>query len=70
MAYDEVWENVYIPDEEIRLEFTKIVREVKRDDTVRRVRESDRLIYDTIHGNAEAVAVQLEKIHGEEAPLH
>lgn len=43
---------------------------MKRDDTIKRIQESDRLIYDTIHGNEEAVAAQIEKIHGEEAPLH
>ena len=39
---------------------------MKRDQTIRRVRESDQLIYDTVHQNAEAVAVQIEKIHAEE----
>lgn len=70
LAYDEPQGNAYIPNEEIRLEFAKIIREVKRDDTIKRIQESDRLIYDTIHGNEEAVAAQIEKIHGEEAPLH
>lgn len=36
---------------------------------MRRVRESDQLIYDTVHGNAEAVAAQIEKIHQEEKAL-
>lgn len=70
LAYDKKTEKAHIPNEEIRMEFAKIVRDVKRDDTIRRVRESDRLIEDTIHGNAEAVAAQIEKIHAEEAPLH
>lgn len=70
LAYEESTERVRIPNEEIRMEFAKLVREVKRDDTIRRVRESDRLIEDTIHGNTEAVAAQIEKIHAEEAPLH
>ena len=52
------------------MEFTRIVREVRRDDTIRRVRESEQLIYDTVHGNEDAVAEQIEKIHSEEAPLH
>ena len=59
-----------IPNEEIRLEFAKSVRRVKRDETIRRVRESDQLIADTVQGNAQAVAAQIEKIHAEEtAPL-
>ena len=43
------------------MKFSRIVREVRRDDTLRRVRESEQLIYDTVHGNAEAVAEQIEK---------
>lgn len=70
LAYDEEAEKVYIPNEEIRMEFAGIVREVKRDDTIKRVRESEQLIADTIQGDAEAVAAQIEKIHAEESPLH
>lgn len=70
LAYDESTEMAHIPNEEIRMEFVKIVRDVKKDDTLRRVRESEQLIVDTIHGNTEAVAAQIEKIHGEEAALH
>ncbi len=70
LAYDETTEKARIPNEEIRMEFVKIVREVKRDDTIRRVRESEQLIIDTVHENAEAVAAQIEKIHGEESVLH
>lgn len=70
LAYDEVTEKAHIPNEEIRMEFVKIVRDVKRDDTLIRVRESEQLIIDTIHGNAQAVAAQIEKIHAEEAVLH
>ena len=70
LAYREETGTARIPNEEIRLEFARTVREVKRDETIRRVRESDRLIADTIQGNAEAVAAQIEKIHREEtAPL-
>lgn len=66
LAYNEESETVHIPNEEIRREFAKTVREVKRDETLKRVRESDQLIYDTVHQNAEAVATQIEKIHAEE----
>ena len=50
-------------------EFARTIREVKRDETIRRVRESDQLIYDTVHGNADAVAAQIEKIHAEETAV-
>ena len=66
LAYDEETRTVHIPNEELRREFARSIREVKRDETIRRVRESDQLIYDTVHGNADAVANQIEKIHAEE----
>lgn len=69
LAYDEENELVYIPNEEIKREFSKTIRVVKRADTIRRVRESDQIIYDTVHGNADAVAAQIEKIHAEETAL-
>ncbi len=62
---------VYIPNEEIRLEFQKAVRDVDHEATLQRLHESDRLFLDTIRMNEEAVAAQIEKIHREEtAPLH
>lgn len=67
LAWREETGMVRIPNEEIRLEFARSIREVKRDETIRRVRESDQLILDTVQGNAEAVAARIEKIHGEEA---
>lgn len=63
LAYDEHTGKVHIPDEEIRLEFSRAIREDKRPDTMKRVRESDKLIMDTIHMNADAVAAQIEKVH-------
>ena len=71
LAYDEERQTVSIPNEEIRLEFTKAVRKVKNSDTMQRVCESDQLIYDTVHQNADAVAAAIERIHREEtSPLH
>ncbi len=70
LAYDEETQKVHIPNEEIRLEFAKTIRQVKRDDTIRRIRESDRLIENTVNRKEEAVAEQIEKIHEEEAPLY
>lgn len=69
LAYDEETGKVHIPNEEVRLEFAKAIREVKRDDTIRRIQESERLIYDTVHKNADAVASQIQKIHAEEAAI-
>lgn len=69
LAYDEETQKVRIPNEEIRREFAKTIREVKRDETIRRVRECDQLIYDTVHMNSDAVASQIEKIHAEETAV-
>lgn len=69
LAYDEESKQVHIPNEEIRLEFARAIREVKRDDTIRRIRESKQLIFDTVHKNAEAVAAQIQKIHAEETAI-
>lgn len=70
LAYNEITQKAHIPNEEIRQEFARAIRQVKRDDTIRRVRESEQLIEDTVHGNEEAVARQIEKIHEEESPLY
>ena len=71
LAYDESTGKVHIPNEEIRMEFSKAVREVSHTETMNRVAESDKLLYDTIHMDEEAVAAQIEKIHSEETvPLH
>lgn len=69
LAYDEQLHTVRIPNEEIRREFAKSIRDVKRSDTIQRVKESDQIIYDTVHGNAHAVAAQIEKIHAEETAV-
>lgn len=70
LSYDREAGIARIPNEEIRLEFARTVRQVNREETIRRVRESDQLILDTIQGNEVAVAAQIEKIHREEtAPL-
>ncbi len=71
LAYNSEDKTVHIPNEEIKLEFQKSIREVKHKETLRRLEESDKLFVDTIEGNEEAVAAQIEKVHREEtAPLH
>lgn len=71
LAYDEERKTVYIPNEEIRMEFSRTIREMNHAETRKRLQESDQLFYDTLHRNEEAVAAQIEKVHAEEsAPLH
>ena len=71
LAYDSVNKTVRIPNEEIKLEFQKAVREVRHTATIERLRASEQLFLDTIEGNETAVAEQIEKIHMEEtSPIH
>ena len=65
LSYDEITGNVHIPNEEIRREFSRVIHEDKRPETMKRVAESDKLIMDTIHRDSEAVAAQIEKVHRE-----
>ncbi len=70
LAYEKTTRHVRIPNEEIRLAFARTIRDVKRKETICRLRESDQLIDDVIHGKEDAVAAQIEKIHAEESSLY
>ena len=71
LAYDSEKGVVRIPNEEIRREFQKSVRKVEHKATSKRLEESDQLFLDTLQGNEEEVAAQIEKIHSEEtSPIH
>ena len=65
LSYDESTGKVHIPNEEIRLEFSRTIREDHRADTIKRIWESDQLIMDTIHMDSDKVAAQIEKVHME-----
>ena len=47
------------------MEFARTIKEDTNVETMKRVQESDKLIMDTIHGNEEAVAKQIKKVHEE-----
>ena len=71
LAYDAIHKTVRIPNEEIKLEFAKAVKEVKHTETLKRLQESEQLFLHTLNCDAETVAAQIEKIHSEEtSPLH
>lgn len=71
LAYDSDTKTVHIPNEEIKLEFQKAIREVDHEETAKRLKESDQLFMDTLRMDEEAVAARIEKIHREEtSPLH
>lgn len=71
LAYDSEKKTVQIPNEEIKLEFQRSIREVKHEATLTRLAQSERLFLDTLQKNEDAVAAQIEKVHAEEtSPLH
>lgn len=71
LSYDETTHTVRIPNEEVRIEFSKAIREVKSPEAILRLKESRQLIRDTADMNTEAVASQIEKVHALISdPLH
>ena len=71
LSYNQDKHAVKIPNEEIRLEFARTLKQTDNAETLKRVRESSRLIVDTIHGNAEAVALAIKTAHIESSnPLN
>ncbi len=70
LAYDEEAETVSIPNEEIRLEFIRAIKNSKRNELVSLIRESDLLLKHTLNMDGEKVAAAIEKIHSAQtAPL-
>ncbi|MBR1741394.1 MAG: AAA family ATPase, partial [Lachnospiraceae bacterium] len=70
-SYDPEMEWIRIPNEEIRSEFAGAIRKMTHAETIRRVKESDKLLLDMVNQDEEAVAAQIEKIHMEEcSPRH
>ena len=65
LAYDQETRCVRIPNEEIRLEFARTIRDDKNPETMKRVRESNQLIWNTIAMDEKAVALQIRKVHME-----
>lgn len=71
LAYDSDKRTARIPNEEIRREFQRCIREVRHDATMKRLAESEKLFLDTLSKDSVAVAAQIEKVHAEEtSPLH
>lgn len=66
LAYDMESEEVFIPNEEVRREFVRAVREGRRPELAKAVRMSDRLLSATLSLDAGTVAEILEKIHESE----
>ena len=70
LAYDPERETARIPNEEIRREFQKSIKEVDRTETIARVAASAKLVEDTVHGDEGAVAEEIERVHAEWPSLY
>lgn len=71
LAFNQEKKTVRIPNEEIRLEFQRTIKKSQNVETMKRVKESDQLIMDTIHGEEEKVALQIKSVHEESSnPLN
>ena len=62
LSYDRNTERVCIPNEEVRIEFTDILKNPKHTKLFRLIDASEKLLSDTLDGNEEAVAKAIEKI--------
>ena len=71
LAYDREDGSCHIPNREIRLEFDHSIRAVTHEETLKRVRLSDRLFDAVEEMNEEAVAAIIAQVHNEEcSPRH
>lgn len=53
----------WIPNEEVRIEFQKILRRAKHQQLIDLVRKSDQLLRDTLEGRADAVSRAIQAVH-------
>jgi hypothetical protein len=63
LAYDARNKAVYIPNEEVRQEFIRVVSTGKHDELAKLILESEQLLKNTINMDTEAVALAIEKAH-------
>lgn len=63
LAYDIDSKSVYIPNEEVREEFVRVVTTGKYTEIAKLIRNSDHLLEETLNKNEEAVAMAIEEAH-------
>lgn len=63
LAYDESCSAVYIPNEEIRREFVRVIKYSSHTEIANMVRTTDELLQDTLGMNERKVAAAIEKVH-------
>lgn len=63
LAYDAQTRTVFIPNEEVRQEFIRAIKNGRHTELARMIQVSDQLLRDTINMNAQAVARLIEDAH-------
>ncbi len=63
LAYDEETSEVFIPNEEVRGEFIRAIKNGKRPEMIKAIQHSERLLEATIQKNEEEVARLIEEVH-------
>ncbi len=69
LGYDQVYQNAFVPNEEIRQELSRAVRRKKWDEMITFSRDSEELLEATLNMDTDAVAEDIEKIHMEYASV-
>lgn len=63
LAYDAVKQEVFIPNREVELEFRNAVEGAGWKEVINAISASEKLLEDTLHGNAAAVAAAVAEVH-------
>jgi hypothetical protein len=63
LAYDDSANSVYIPNEEIRQEFKRAIKNGRHQEVARLIQTSDQLLESTLSMDSEAVAAAIEQAH-------
>lgn len=69
LAYDMDSQEVFIPNEEVRAEFTRAIKASGWDEVIKALAESDSLLVDTIEGRTEVVAQKFDDLHQESTSI-
>ena len=63
LAYDEGTSSVFIPNEEVRNEFIRAIKNGNRPELIKAIQKSDELLAATIRMDEEMVARRIEEVH-------
>ena len=69
LAYNETTRTVFIPNEEVREEFLRVIRTSGWNEVIRAISHSERLLAETLQQNEQTVAQELDNIHTENTSI-